>query len=217
MKLCSWIIQVLAQIYFWKCVHNIRVWYGVLIFEMKTIIYIVLTFHLNRTWTFTFRLRLLKKVLISHTKAIVKHARLCMITCVGGFAYLFFININIFLRSILLLCVLMLIATVWKSLHANWFDHTFYCRPGAWNLVQSIDSSSLGCTRSYRTSCSLIIIQEIVIKFCMRFENTLRSLVHFLYVVVAVLHAFVRLTVGILASVGSSNNGEAIDWGCILN
>ena len=137
MELWSRIIQILAQINFWKRIDNIRVWNSVLVLEVKTIVYIVLSFHMNRTWTITVvsYLWLLEEVLVSYTEAIIEHPRLCMIACMGWFTYLLFINIHIFLSSILLFCILMLIPTVWKRLHADGFHHTFHCGPRARNLI----------------------------------------------------------------------------------
>ena len=70
-----------------------------MVLEVKAVVDIILTFHMNGAWTVTVvsDLRMLKEVLIGHTEAIIHHTGLLMVACVGRFTYLLFIDIQVFL------------------------------------------------------------------------------------------------------------------------
>ena len=110
----------------------------------------------------------------------------------------FFVEVHKFLRSILLLSTLMKIIVMgilllMKSFHANWFYDTFYRGAWAWHLVNWGALRPLSCARPHRAS-RLLITYESMVKFGMRFQHTLRSLIHFLDILVNVLYSFMRLS-----------------------
>lgn len=125
----------------------------------------------------------------------------------------FFIKVNELLGSILLLGTLMQVAMVTSVLllkFANWFDDSFDCRTGAWNLVYGCSMCSLSGTRSDWTCCRLII-DKAMVEFCMGLQYTLWSLIYFLYIFVDVLNTFMRLCHRLIRS---WNNSESV---CRIN
>ena len=77
-----------------------------------------------------------------------------------------------------------------EAFHTDWFDDTFNSGAGAGHLVDRGGVRPLRRARSHRTS-RLLIIDKSMIKLCMRFQNTLRPLIHFLDILVNVLYSFV--------------------------
>jgi len=110
------------------------------------------------------------------------------------------IQIYKFFWSILLLCTLMKItlmsnATIvrlLKCFHAHGLDNALDCGSRTGDLIHRRSLRSLRRTRPY-WACSRLIVNKPMIKLSMRFQNTLRSLVHFFDILIHMLNPFISL------------------------